>query len=149
MPPKLKGRVYTTVVRPALTYGAKCWTMYEQFNRDLTSTEMKMCRMSLGVTKLDHIRSERIRGSLQIKDSIVDKLKRERNEWFEKIHTQDPTNVARTIIELDVPPVKKRGKPKNTFCRQMNEQRTKYGLTQQEKEERLRTRMTLRSMRPI
>ncbi|XP_075217797.1 uncharacterized protein LOC142322607 [Lycorma delicatula] len=67
MQPKLKGQMYTTVVRPALTYGAKCWTRYEQFDRDLTTAEMKMCRMSLGVTKLDRIKSERIRGSLQIK----------------------------------------------------------------------------------
>ncbi|XP_075221337.1 uncharacterized protein LOC142324294 [Lycorma delicatula] len=43
IPPKLKGRMYTAVVRPALTYGAKCWTRYEQFDRDLTTAEMKMC----------------------------------------------------------------------------------------------------------
>ena len=46
MPPKLKGKIYTTVVRPALTYGSKCWTMYDKFSRDLTTEEMKMCRMS-------------------------------------------------------------------------------------------------------
>ena len=30
--------------------------MYEEkFGRDLTTAEMKMCRMSLGITGLDHI----------------------------------------------------------------------------------------------
>src|SRR5687768_7719096 len=77
MPPKLKGKIYTTVVRPALIYGSKCWTMYENFGRGLTTVEMKMCRMSLGVTKLDRIIStyQHIRGTLNIKETIVDKVR--------------------------------------------------------------------------
>ena len=30
MPLKLKGKLYTTVVRPALTYSSECWTRYEK-----------------------------------------------------------------------------------------------------------------------
>ncbi|KAG4072377.1 hypothetical protein HA402_004309 [Bradysia odoriphaga] len=95
MPPKLKGKKYTTVVRPALTDGSKCWTMYEKFGRDLTTAEMKMYRMSLGVTKLDHIKSEHVRGTLHIKEAIVAKVKNERNDWFAKVHSQDESSVAR------------------------------------------------------
>ncbi|XP_075217921.1 uncharacterized protein LOC142322729 [Lycorma delicatula] len=144
MPPKLKGRMYTTVVRPALTYGAKCWTRYEQFDRDLTTAEMKMCRMSHGMTKLDHIRSERIRGSLQIKESVAEKISREQNDWFEKVDSQHPSSATKKIMALDIPPVKKRGRPKNGWCRQLEDRRLKHGLTQQEKN----SRMTLRSTRP-
>ncbi|XP_075233846.1 uncharacterized protein LOC142331698 [Lycorma delicatula] len=148
MPPKLKGRMYTTVVRPALTYGAKCWTRYEQFDRDLTTAEMKMCRMSLGVTKLDRIKNERIRGSLQIKESVAEKISRERNDWFEKIDSQHPASVIKKIMALDIPPVRKRGRPKNSWCRQLEDRRLKHGLTRQEKDDRMNSRMTLRSMRP-
>uniref|UniRef100_A0A336LYA8 CSON007526 protein n=1 Tax=Culicoides sonorensis TaxID=179676 RepID=A0A336LYA8_CULSO len=70
MPLKLKGKLYTTIVRPALTYGTQCWTMYAQYKNKMTAAEMKMCRMSLGVTKMDKIKSERIRGSLHIKKDI-------------------------------------------------------------------------------
>ncbi|XP_075213751.1 uncharacterized protein LOC142319959 [Lycorma delicatula] len=121
MPLKLKGRMYTTVVRPALTYGAKCWTGYELFDRDLTTAEMKMYRMSLGVTKLDRIRSERIRESLQIKESVAEKISRERNDWFERVDSQHPSSVTKKIMALDIPPVKKRGRPKNSWCKQLED----------------------------
>ena len=81
MSPKLEGKIYTTVYNGALTCGSKCWTMYEKYGRDLTTAEMKMCRMSLGVTKLDCIKSQHIRGSLHIKEAIVDKVNNERNDW--------------------------------------------------------------------
>lgn len=31
IPPKLKGRLHTTTVRSSLTYGSKCWTMYDKY----------------------------------------------------------------------------------------------------------------------
>lgn len=42
MPPNLKGKICTTMVRPALTYDSKCWTMYEEFGRELTTAETRM-----------------------------------------------------------------------------------------------------------
>lgn len=145
MPPKLKGKIYTTVVRPALIYGAKCWTMYDKFTRDLTTAEMKMCRMSLGVTKLDHIRSDRIRGSLHIKESIDEKLKHERSNWFEKVYKQDENHVAKKVIHYCIPAATRRGRPKHCWLRQLQEQQKKYGLTETERAERQSSRMTLRS----
>ena len=55
MPRKLKGKLYTTVVRPALLYASECWTMYKTYESKLTAAEMKMLRRTAGVTKLDHI----------------------------------------------------------------------------------------------
>ena len=82
------------------------------FGRDLTTAEMKMCRISLGATKLDHIKSQHIRGSLHIKEAIMDKVKNERNDWFAKVYSQDESNVARKTLSIDIPQVHKRGKPK-------------------------------------
>lgn len=147
MPPKLKGKIYTTVVRPALTYGSKCWTMYDKFGRDLTTAEMKMCRMSLGVTKLDHIRSEHIRGTLHIKEAIIDRVKNERDDWFAKIHSQEESNVARKTLSMDIPQARKRGRPKNSWAGQMRQQQQRFGLTQGERNEIANARPVTRSMR--
>jgi uncharacterized protein YllA (UPF0747 family) len=146
LPPKLKGKIYTTVVRPALTYGSKYWTMYEKYGRDLTTAEMKMCRMSLGVTKLDHIKSQHIRGSLHIKEAIVDKVKNERNDWFAKVYSQDESNVARKTLSIDIPQVHKRGRPKLSWAGQMRQRQQRFGLTQQEKNEIANARPVTRSM---
>lgn len=69
MPLKLKGKLHTTVVRPALLYGSPSWTMYKTYENRLTATEMKMLRMSAGVTKLDRIRSTMLKSQLS-KNSI-------------------------------------------------------------------------------
>lgn len=74
MPKKLKGKLYKTVVRPALTYGAKCWTFYDKHKQRLKTTEMKMLRMSLGVTRKDKHRYEYIRSELQVDEDIWQKV---------------------------------------------------------------------------
>ena len=56
---KINGKVYRTVVRSALIYGAEIWALKKAQEHKLEVAEMRMC----GVTKLDKIRNERIRGA--------------------------------------------------------------------------------------
>src|SRR5687768_1391985 len=120
--------------------------MYEKFEKDLTTAEMKMYRMSLGVTKLDHIKSQHIRGTLNIKEAIVDKVKNERNAWFAKIHSHDGSNVARKVLSVDIPQVRKRGRPKLSWSGQMRERQQRFELTQREKNDIADARPLTRSM---
>ena len=79
MPLKLKGKMHSATVQTSMLNGSQCWSMYKEFERKITAADMKTCRISCGVTKLDHIRSSRIRGSLHIKKSVVEKLHDDRN----------------------------------------------------------------------
>ena len=63
---KIKGKVYRTVVRPALTYGADTWALKKAQERKLEVAEMRMLRCICGVTKLDNIRNERIRATTKV-----------------------------------------------------------------------------------
>ena len=66
MPVKLKGKVYKTVVRPALLYGAEiCATTKGQEAR-LEVNGMRMLRWMCGVTRRDKIRNEHIRGTTRV-----------------------------------------------------------------------------------
>lgn len=85
LPMKLKEKLYSTVMRLTLTYGSKCWSLLDRHKKKMTATEMKMVRISSGITKLDHIKSDQIRGSLHVKEPIVDKLDQERIKWFEEV----------------------------------------------------------------
>ena len=79
---------------------------------------------------------------LQIEETILDKVKRERSNWFAKVCSLDESNVAKKVLNLDIPPAKKKGKPKNSWIRQMRLQQQRYGLTQEEVHEKLNTRPT-------
>ena len=55
---KIKGKVYRTVVRPALMYGAETWALKKAHEKKLEVAEMRMLRWMCEVTKLDKIRNE-------------------------------------------------------------------------------------------
>ena len=98
IPLKLKGKFYTTVIRPALTYGTQCWTMNESYKNKMTATEMKMLRQSL----LARIKSVLIRGSLKIKNSIVVQIEKNRLSWYCHVQRRPETNPVREAIEVRV-----------------------------------------------
>ena len=60
MPSKLKGKVYETVVRPAMLYGAETWATTRGQEARLGVNESRMLRWMCGVTRRDKIRNEHI-----------------------------------------------------------------------------------------
>jgi len=47
---KMKGTMYKTYVRSALSYGTECWAIKVKDVRRMKSTEMRMLRMICGKT---------------------------------------------------------------------------------------------------
>ena len=70
--------VYRTVVRPALMYG---WALKKAQEKKLEVAEMRMLRWMCGVTKLDKIRNERIRGTTKVGE-ITKKVHERRLKWY-------------------------------------------------------------------
>ena len=78
-----QGKAYRTVVRPALLYGADTWALNNSQENKLEVAEMRMLRWMCGVTKLDKIRYERIRGTTKVGE-ITKKVQERRLECDEK-----------------------------------------------------------------
>ena len=53
MPVKLKEKIYRTVVRPALLYGAGTWSTTKSQENRLEVNEMRLLRWMCGVTEKD------------------------------------------------------------------------------------------------
>ena len=87
---KMKGRVYKTVVRPAMVYGDDAWPVKETQEKKLDVAEMKMLRWMRGVTQVDRIRNERIRGTIKVEE--LSKMVQERIlQWFRHVKRRDET----------------------------------------------------------
>ena len=80
MPRKLKIKLYMTVIRPVLLYGAECWTVRKK-EEHLEKTEMRMLRRIKGVTLRDKVKSVDIRKELGV-NSIQEKVREMRLCWY-------------------------------------------------------------------
>ena len=63
---RVKGKVYKTIVSPAMMYGVETWAVKKAQEKKLDVAEIRMLRWTSGVTKLDRIRNERIRGTTKV-----------------------------------------------------------------------------------
>ena len=68
-----KRKVYKMVVRPAILYGLETVPLIKKQEAELAVAELKMLRFSLGVTRMDKIKNEFIRGTAQVRQ-IGDKV---------------------------------------------------------------------------
>ena len=66
VPAKVKGKVYTVAMLPAMVYGLETMTLRKRQEAEMEVAELKMLRFSLGVTRMDKIWNEYIRGTAQV-----------------------------------------------------------------------------------
>ncbi|KAK3558627.1 hypothetical protein QTP86_022061, partial [Hemibagrus guttatus] len=85
---RIKGKVYRTVVRPAMLYGLETVSLRKRQESELEVAELKMLRFSLGVTRLDRIRNEYISGTAHI-GRLGDKVREARLRWFGHVQRRD------------------------------------------------------------
>ncbi|KAK3570154.1 hypothetical protein QTP86_012696 [Hemibagrus guttatus] len=85
---RIKGKVYRTVVRPAMLYGLETVSLRKRQESELEVAELKMLRFSLGVTRLDRIRNEYIRGTAHV-GRLGDKDREARLRWFGHVQRRE------------------------------------------------------------
>ncbi|KAK3572622.1 hypothetical protein QTP86_001121 [Hemibagrus guttatus] len=88
---RIKGKVYRTVVRPAMLYGLETVSLRKRQESELEVAELKMLRFSLGVTRLDRIRNEYIRGTAHV-GRLGDKVREARLRWFGHVQRRERKN---------------------------------------------------------
>ena len=58
LPARVKGKVCSSVVRPAMVYGLETVAVTKKQVEEMEVAEMKMLRFTMGVTRKDKIRNE-------------------------------------------------------------------------------------------
>ena len=66
LPAKVKGKVYSSVVRPAMVYELETVAVTKKRVEEVEAAEMKMLRFAMGVTRNDKIRNDYIRGTVKV-----------------------------------------------------------------------------------
>ena len=66
LPARVKGKVYSSVVRPARVYRLEIVAVTKKQVEEMEVAEMKMLRFTMGVTRKDKIRNEYIRSTVKV-----------------------------------------------------------------------------------
>ena len=94
---RVKGKVYKTVVRPAMMYGAETWAVKNAHEKKLDVAEMRMLRWMSGVTKMDRIRNERIRGTTKVGE-ISKNVQESRLKWCGHVLRREEEYVGKRVM---------------------------------------------------
>ncbi|KAK3519534.1 hypothetical protein QTP70_034778 [Hemibagrus guttatus] len=92
---RIKGKVYRTVVRAAMLYGLETVSLRKRQGSELEVAELKMLRFSLGVTRLDRIRNNKMKTlewSSQSPD--LNPIEMLWHDLKKVVHARKPSNVA-------------------------------------------------------
>ena len=110
MPVKLKGKVYKTVVRPALLYGAETWAPSRGQEARLEVNEMRMLRWMCGVTRRDTSRNGHIRGTTTVVQTSK-KITEKRLKWYGHVRRMKEEHIVRRMLDVNIPGKRRRGRP--------------------------------------
>ncbi|KAK3534599.1 hypothetical protein QTP86_016751 [Hemibagrus guttatus] len=137
------GKVYKTVVRPAMLYGLETVSLRKRQEADLEVAELKMLRFSLGVTRLDRIRNEYIRGTAHV-GRLGDKVREARLRWFGHVQRRESEYIGRRMLDMELPGRRQRGRPKRRYMDGINEDMKLVGASVEDAEDRDRWREMIR-----
>ena len=81
IPIRLKGKFHRTMIRPIMIYGPETASMRKIDEKKMDVAEMRMLRWMSGVTRIDRIRNEYIRGSTKV-TKVSKKMQEGRLMWY-------------------------------------------------------------------
>ena len=103
---KIRGTLYKSYVRNALTYGAECWPLKMEDERRLKTTEMRMLRMMCGKILKDKMNNDKIcemTGVVRLEEFLREK----RLRWLGHVERMDEERGPVNALLLEVDGTKK------------------------------------------
>ena len=110
---KVKGKMYKSVVRPAMLYGMETVAVTERQMGKMEVAELKIVGWALGVTRKNKIRNEYVRGTAKIA-KLGDKLRNARLRWYGHVKRKEEDYMRKRMMEVAVPGRRKRGRPRRS-----------------------------------
>ena len=144
---KVKGKMYKSVVRPAMLYGMKTVAVTDREMGKIEVAELKMVRWALGVTRKNKIRNEYVRGTAKIA-KIGDKRWNARLRWYGHVKKREEDYVGKRMTEMVVLGIRKRGRPKKRWMDLVREDMERVGAREGDEVDQVKWRLLSRCGEP-
>ena len=138
--------VCRSCVRSAMLYGSETWCLRQTEMAVLRKTERAMVRSMCGVKLQDRKKMEGLMEMLGFKETLDRMTKANGVRWYGHLIRRNDDNTLKKAIMMEVNGKRKRGRPKLTWRRQVEESVKKVGLKIEEAEDRTRWREGVRAI---
>ena len=114
-----------------MLYGLETVALTKRQEADIEMADLKMLRFSLGVTRMDKIRNEYIRGTSQL-GRVGEKTRQARLMWYGHVHRKDNGYIGRRILRMELHGKRKRGRPKRRYMDVVKEDMAEVEVTEED-----------------
>jgi len=146
VPARVKGKLYKTCVRPAMVYGMETVAVTKKQEKRMEVAEMKMLRFSIGKTRLDRIRNEKVRKELGVAE-MRRILREARLRWFGHVSRRDEEYVGQRVRRMDIG-TRGRGRPKRRWLDCIKEDLLAVGAVEEDAQDRGKWKRLIRTGDP-
>ena len=143
---RMKGTVYRSCVRSAMLYESETWCLRESEMAILRRTETAMVRSMCGVKLMGRKNTEELMEMLGLKEMLDRMAKANGVRWYGHVVRREDDNIPKKAMMMEVNGQRKRGRPKMTWKRQVEESVKKVGLKIEEAADRMRWREGVRAI---
>lgn len=147
MPRKLKIKIYETVIRPVMLYGAETWALRKKEEEMMERTEMRMLRWMLGISLRDRLRNEEIRRRAGIV-KISDKIREARLRWYGHVLRKPEGEAVKRVWRQPVVGRRSRGRQRLRWRDRVERDMMEVGLREEDAEERQTWRRLIKAADP-
>ena len=120
VPQNTKKVIYRTYYAPILTYASETWVMKGRERSKIQASEMKFLRSSIGVTKMDRLRNEKVR-ELVKEEALQDKIEKARLKWYGHVKRMEGKRIPRRIHETEMKGKRPRRRPRDRWLKGVEE----------------------------
>ena len=128
---KTKTTLYKTIYRPTLIYGSETWVTSQKLKSKIQAAEMRFLRRIEGVKRIDKIRNEHIRNSLQL-ESIQNTIEKKQLSWYGHLTRMPDNRQTKIIWNARIKKGKTRGRPIKTWENNIEEILNRNNISLQE-----------------
>ena len=147
LPARVKEKVYSSVVRPAMMYGLETVAVTKKQVEEMEVAEMKMLRFAMRVTRKDKIRNEHIRSTVKV-EWLGMKMREGRLRWYGHVMRREQEYLGSKMMEMELPGKRRRGRPKRRFLDVVKEDMGEVGAKETDVEDRKIWRIMIRCGHP-
>lgn len=112
---EIKRKVFESLIAPILLYGSECWTMRKEDERRISVAEMSWLRKIRGVSRLQHIRNEDIRSQLGVRETMVERVKTRRLQWFGHVSRMNSERLPYLALHTQLEGNRSRGRQRTRW----------------------------------